>query len=269
VNIPAVSSYHTNFVSYFKYYGFDFASDAGWSYLKWFYNRFQKIYVPSHDTARELTSKGFDNVDLWQRGIELERFSPLYRDEQMRRELAPDGEPILLFVGRLVEEKDLSDLVAANNIMKQNGRKFKLVLVGDGPMRSELESQLPDAHFTGFQKGKDLSRWFATADIFTFPSTTETFGNVVLEAFASGIPAVGVDIGGQTDLIDSGRSGFIARANNPMDFAEKIQILLDNPTMRKEMADYARGYVKKYSWEAINTGLFNGYQSLISNISVN
>lgn len=201
-NIPAVSSYHTHFVSYFKYYKAKVAENLGWSYLKWFYNQFDRIYVPSNSAMEQLTNQGFENLDIWQRGIDTNHFSPRQRNINLRKQIAPQGQPILLFVGRLVKEKDLDDLVELDLILKKNNQSFKLVIVGDGPMRLELEQNLPDAVFTGILSGKKLAEMFASADIFTFPSTTETFGNVILEAASSGLPVVGVNKGGVQDIID-------------------------------------------------------------------
>ncbi len=267
--IPAVSSYHTNFATYFKYYGFQRIEHWGWNYLRWFYNKFQKIYVPSKNTAQELENKGFQNLELWERGIHLNRFSPEFRDLELRKQISPEDKPILLFVGRLVKEKDLDDLVAMNQILKSRNQNFKLVLVGDGPMKDELQEKLPDAHFTGYMEGQKLANLYAAADIFVFPSTTETFGNVILEAFASGLPVVTVNKGGVADLIRDGENGFIARANDPENLTEKVELLLNKPTLRHFQAISARNLVQYYSWEAINKRLIQSYEELLAKFSKN
>src|SRR5205085_1678109 len=126
-------------------------------------------------------------LELWSRGIDLARFSPSLRDPALRAAAGARGsEPIVLMVSRLVKEKDLADLVKMERILARRGVPHRLVLVGDGPMRAELERELPDAYFAGHQEGEALGRWYASGDVFVFPSTTETFGNVVLEAMASG-----------------------------------------------------------------------------------
>jgi glycosyltransferase involved in cell wall biosynthesis len=183
-------------------------------------------YAPSPSSAIALSRKGIKNVDLWQRGINMEKFSPRHRNETLRRSIGAENIPLLLYVGRLVKEKDLDDLVHACHLLRLWGNTFKLVFVGDGPMKKYLMRRLPDAHFAGYQHGPNLSRWYASADIFVFPSTTETFGNVILEAFASGIPAVGVNQGGVADLITPGMDGLLAEPNAPRSLAEQIQILL-------------------------------------------
>ncbi|HEM49351.1 MAG TPA: glycosyltransferase family 1 protein, partial [Caldithrix sp.] len=183
--IPVVSSYHTHFVSYFKYYGLQKLEPIGWQILKKFYNQFDCVYVPSPSTAEELEIRGFENIELWQRGIDLSSFSSQKLNQELKMNISPDQKPILLFVGRLVQEKDLDDLVKVDRILKSRSKDFKIVITGDGPMRSQLETQLPDAKFTGWLHGQQLSEIFASSDIFVFPSTTETFGNVILEAYAS------------------------------------------------------------------------------------
>jgi glycosyltransferase involved in cell wall biosynthesis len=268
-HIPAVSSYHTHFVSYFKYYRLRALEKAGWNYLKWFYNKFKRIYVPSRSAVTELQQQGFQNLELWQRGIDLQNFSPRFRDEALRRQIREGDEPILLFVGRLVKEKDLDDLVETNRILQAQNYQYKIVIVGDGPMKPRLEQDLPNAHFTGFLQGKELSTWFASSDIFVFPSTTETFGNVILEAYSSGLPVIGVDQGGVTDIIQHQHTGFIARANAPADFARKIKTLLDNVALRRQFSQNALGYAKNFSWSQINLRLIRDYESIITQFNRN
>ncbi len=265
--IPVVSSYHTNYVSYLKYYGFpEKIEEIGWDYLRWFYNQFNRVYAPSPSTARELQNQGIIDVDLWQRGVDLENYSPSFARRELRSGIGADKKPILLFVGRLVKEKDLDDLCKACVLLRTAGMDFKLVIVGDGPMRDELEERMPDAVFTGFLKGRALSEWYAMADLFVFPSTTETFGNVILEAFASGTPAVVVNKGGQADIINDGHDGLVAEANNPPDFAKKITQVLKNPEIRQRMALNARKTAFQYSWEAINKRLIQSYETVIDRI---
>ena len=268
-NIPAVSSYHTHFVSYFKYYGLSLVENVGWNYLRWFYNQFNRIYAPSKSAADELREKGIENIDLWQRGIDITKFSPEYRSEALRHSFGISKDDcILLFVGRLVKEKDLDDLVAMDKILKKMNLHYRLVLVGDGPMREELEEELPEAHFTGYLHNEDLSQLFASSDIFVFPSTTETFGNVILEAYASGVPVVTVDKGGVADLIKHGETGFVAKSNDPADFARYVQAMITHPEMRKSLGIQAKEYSKEFNWEHINTRLISSYQEIIENYAM-
>lgn len=264
-HLPVVSSYHTHFISYFRYYGVQFAEKWGWSYLRWFHNQCMCNYAPSPSAAEELRIQGIQNVDLWQRGIDLEKFSPNYRDLELRRSVGADEDtPILLFVARLVKEKDLDDLIDAVKMLRSWEESFKVVIVGDGPMKDEIKQRLPEAHLPGFLQGEILSKWYASSDIFTFPSTTETFGNVILEAFASGIPAVGVKKGGVGDLITPDYDGFLAEPNDPDDFAKKIQPLLKDKQLRWRLGEQAKLTAKKNSWQHINQRLLDSYQRVIT-----
>jgi glycosyltransferase involved in cell wall biosynthesis len=262
--IPVVASFHTHFVSYFQYYGIGGLEGFGWWLMRKFYVRCRVVYAPSQGIIRELAAHGITNTEPWSRGIDLGRFSPRWRDPELRAQVgADDDTPILLLVSRLVKEKDLADLVAAERILRERGTRHRLVLVGDGPMRPELEQALPDAFFAGHQTGEALARWYASGDVFVFPSTTETFGNVILEAHASGLPAVVVDRGGPPDLVEPGVTGLVARANDPADFAAKAEALLADGEARRRMGCRAREAAAAHDWDAINGRLLASYRQVV------
>jgi glycosyltransferase involved in cell wall biosynthesis len=262
--VPAVSSFHTHFVSYFRYYGVPALEPFGWRMLRRFYARCRKVYAPSHSIIAELAERGIGNTELWSRGIDLARFSPGHRDPELRRMAgAEDGVPIVLMVSRLVKEKDMADLVRMDRILRQRGNQYRLVLVGDGPMRGELERDLPGAFFAGHQSGEGLARWYASGDAFVFPSTTETFGNVVVEAQASGLATVVVNRGGPPDLVQPGSTGFIARPNDPEDLALAVEKLLRDPEGRARMGAQARAAAAERDWAAINGRLLESYARVI------
>lgn len=263
--VPAVSSFHTHFVSYFRYYGVRPLERFGWWALRRFYGRCERVYAPSFSIIRELEAEGIRNVELWSRGIDLSRFSPARRDPALRARIGADEAiPLLLLVSRLVKEKDLADLVAVDRVLRERRVSFRLALVGGGPMRRELESRLPHAIFAGHQVGDDLSRWYASADVFIFPSTTETLGNVVLEALASGLPSVVVDRGGPQDLIAHGRNGYVARANDIEDIADAVERLLTDSTLRGRMSEAARESAASRDWAAINDRLVESYGEVVA-----
>lgn len=262
--IPVVSSFHTHFVSYFRFYHLGGLEGLGWKLMRSFYARCETVYAPSHAIIDELSEHGIRNTELWSRGIDLSRFSPRWRSAELRASIgADDDTPVLLLVSRLVKEKNLADLAEAERILRERGSEHRLVLVGDGPMRAELERLLPHAHFAGHQTGEALARWYASGDVFVFPSTTETFGNVILEAQASGVPAVVVDAGGPPDLVEPGETGFIARANDPADFADKVQALLADPAERRRMGCRAREAAAERDWSAINGRLVDSYRRVV------
>ena len=263
--IPVVSSYHTHFVSYGRFYGMGRLEPFGWWMTRRFYNRCDRVYPPSYSIIRELAEHGVTNTELWSRGIDLSRFSPAFRDAALRRAAGADEEtPLLLFVSRLVKEKDLADLVEMNGLLHARGRHFRLALVGDGPLRGELERSLPDAYFAGHQGGEALARWYASGDVFVFPSTTETFANVVLEAQASGTPPVVVDRGGPPDLVEQGVTGLIARPNDPADLAAHVERLLDDAELRRRMGAAAHAAAQGRDWVSINGALIESYQRVIA-----
>ena len=261
--IPTVASYHTHFVDYFPYYGFGSVTSWGWNYMRWFYNRSVATYAPSPGTASELTHRGFQNVRLWPRGIDSEKFSPQFRSQALRRKLGVGKKPLLLFVGRMVGEKDLEDLAQAALELRKKGYAFHLAFAGDGPLRAPLQARFPKDHFFGFIQGKPLAELYASADLFVFPSTTETFGNVVLEAFASGLPVIGADKGGSSDLVKPGINGFLARPKDWTDFARQTQKTLDNPVLGRRLKAGALKSAKAFDWQVINGNLIKDYETLV------
>lgn len=261
--IPAVNSFHTRFVSYLKYYGFGWFEPYGWRYLRWFYNRGNICFVPSEATIGELYSRGFSNLTLWERGIDRGRFSPVFADRNLKNHWSPEGNPVALFTGRLVKEKDVETLLEAHRILRKRKVSYKLVFVGDGPMRGQIEKEAPDTFLAGHLQGDQLSRAYASADIFVFPSTTESFGNVVLEAAASGLPVIGASEGGVGDLILDGETGFLTTPNDAEDIALKMERLLTTESLRNAMAAGALEFAAQKNWSRINQKLFESYEMLI------
>lgn len=262
--VPVVASFHTHFVSYARFYGLGGIEEVGWMLMRRFYRPLARVYVPSRVVIQELAEHGIRNTELWSRGIDLARFGPHFRDPALRAAAGADEQtPLLLMVSRLVREKDLADLVEMDRILRERGARYRLALVGDGPMRAELEQALPDALFAGHQRGAALARWYASGDVFVFPSTTETFGNVVLEALASGLPAVVADRGGPQDQVTPGETGWIAPANQPAALADCVERLLRDPAERARMSAAARHSAAERDWEAINTRLLASYARVI------
>ncbi|HSK19146.1 MAG TPA: glycosyltransferase family 1 protein [Longimicrobiales bacterium] len=258
--IPVVATFHTHFVAYFPYYRVGRLERMGWGILRWFYCRCTATFAPSTSIIEELNEHGITNVRLWSRGVDSRRFAPEWRDAALRARLGADARtPLVLLVSRLVKEKDMADFVAMDRELRARNVPYRLALVGDGPMRKRLEHDLPHAHFAGHQSGPDLSRWYASADIFVFPSTTETFANVVQESMASGVPAVVSDRGGPQSVIENERSGLVARANDPVDFADKVERLVADHELRTAMGRAARQRALERSWAAVNSVLLCEY----------
>ena len=191
-------------------------------------------------------------------------FSPAFRSSELRAQLGGDDVPILLYVGRLGREKNLPYLAQAMQVLARQGDRFKLVIVGQGPMRRALAERLPEAVFTGPLEGEELSRCYASADLFVFPSIAETFGNVVLEAFASGLPVIGVDAGSVRELVNPTVNGRLAPADSPAAFADAIHSLLQRPAELSRLGFGARVTAAQYRWPDVNRRLLEQYERLIA-----
>lgn len=260
--IQIVSSYHTHFTSYLKYYNLNMLEMLGWKYLEWFYSQCKHIYVPSPSMADELNEQGIsDGIRIWARGVYTDRFHPDKRDMEWRRSLGiEDDELIVSFVSRLVWEKDLQTFV---DVVKKLGDSIKPMIVGDGPARKELETMLPEAHFTGFITGDELHRAYASSDIFLFPSDTETFGNVTLEAMSSGLPCVVADATGSRSLVESGVNGYLAPPRNTKEFAARVNKIAQDDKLREKMGKAARQKAIAYSWDNVNNKLLENYREAL------
>jgi glycosyltransferase involved in cell wall biosynthesis len=261
-DIQIVSSYHTHFTSYLKYYNLNMLELLGWKYLVWFYSQCKHIYVPSPSMADELNDKGItEGIRIWARGVHTDRFHPDKRDMEWRRSIGiQDDEKVVSFVSRLVWEKDLQTFV---DTVKKLGNSIKPLVVGDGPARKELERMLPEAHFTGFITGDELYRAYASSDIFLFPSDTETFGNVTLEAMSSGLPCVVADATGSRSLVESGVNGYLAPPRDTKEFAACVKKISRDDELREQMGKAARQKALVYSWENVNSKLLENYREAL------
>lgn len=265
-NITVVSSYHTHFTSYLQYYKLGIIEGFAWKYLRWFYNNCEHTYVPSQSMIDELGKHGITKgTRVWTRGVDINLFNPEKRDMEFRRSVGfKDDEIVVTFVSRLVWEKELKTFIqSVKNVQKMNP-KVRAMVVGDGPAQKEAEILLPEAHFTGFVKGEDLARAYASSDVFNFPSHTETFGNVTLEAMASGLPCLVADAIGSKSLVVDGENGFWAEQENVDDFTQKLHTITSDEEMMRKMGLKSRELSKTYEWDAINAGLVENYKELLN-----
>ena len=264
--IPCVASVHTRFDTYFRYYGLGmFEGLARW-YLQWLYNRCQQVYVPSGCMADILKEEGVTtDIRFWGRGIEHDLYKPARRDMDWRRGLGiRDDEVAITFVGRIVMEKGLAPFADAIRILAERGVAMRPLIVGDGPARGWFESRLPGAVFTGSLFGEDLARAYASADIFFNPSTTETFGNVNLEAMASGLPVVGARASGSNSLIADGVNGLLVEAGNASAFADALERLVENAALRSTFGAAGHARSLRYNWDDILGAVAGHYLDAIA-----
>lgn len=244
---PVVSSFHTHYSSYLRYYRCGWLEPLAWWYLRRFYARCRQTYVPSTSMLEELRDRGFTgDLRLWARGIDAEAFGPGRRSLPWRRGLGiEDGQVVVAFISRLVKEKGLDAYADATEELARRGLAHRRLIVGEGPERARLAARLPDAIFTGHLEGADLARAYASADVFLFPSETETFGNVTLEALASGLPAVCANATGSSFLVEDGVSGFLAPQQA---LADPLARLVADPALRARMGAAARARAERFSW---------------------
>jgi glycosyltransferase involved in cell wall biosynthesis len=262
-----VSSFHTNFDQYSRHYRVGWARGVIGGYLRWFHNRTRETYVPSLATIRELEGFGFERLVLWKRGVDASTFRPDRPGRhEIRRALGWSPEDtVIAYVSRIAPEKNVDYLADALSIVAARRPEARILMVGDGPSRAALERRLgTTARFVGYKTGQDLADHFAAADLFAFSSLTETFGNVVLEAMASGLPVVALRAGGVGETVRSGETGLLVEPAEPPDrLADALLSLVGRPDERRRMADEARRYAESQSWDAIMGGLRDRYQAVV------
>ena len=267
LGLPLVSSFHTDFPAYLAGYGLGGLEAPLWRYLAFFHSASRATFCPSRATLGELRRQGFhDRMSLWLRGVDASLFSPRRRSERTRRWLAPRAERIVLYVGRLAPEKRIDILLSAfQEVRRAIGERAALVLVGDGPLGPELRRTSPQGvRFTGYLSGPALAEVYASADLFVFPSDTETFGNVVLEAMASGLPVVAADRGGVTESVHTGETGLLVPAGSSEGFAQATLTLLTDEPRRAELARGARGFARQRTWTRVLDDLRAEYERILA-----
>ncbi|MCY8234371.1 glycosyltransferase family 4 protein [Priestia endophytica] len=265
-NVPLVGSYHTDFDQYLSYYDLEFLSPLVWKYMRWFHRSMKTIFVPSQDTKETLMRHGFSNLSIWSRGVDHRLFHPHYHKKNVRDAYHIKEPYVITYVGRLAPEKNLELLMNVAQALPSKLRdKIHWLIIGDGPMKKQLEQKAPrNMSFTGFLKSKEIAPLYAASDLFFFPSTTETFGNVVLEAAASGIPTVAANAGGVKSIVKDRKTGFLCDPNNPDEFIKAVTYLLTRHHDRLQMGNEARHYALTQTWDQIFTNLLTQYEETIS-----
>ncbi|MFC6296349.1 glycosyltransferase [Pseudomonas sp. CCM 7893] len=254
LGISVVSGFHTNFQQYSNQYGLGMLSRVLTHYLRWFHNRSTLTLVPSASQRIELERRHFERLGMLARGVDSQLFHPAKRDNELREEWGLGNDDIaVLHVGRLAQEKNLGVLKRCFDSLQATypQRHLKLIIVGDGPQRVTLEKALPEAVFCGTQRGEELARHYASGDVFLFPSLTETFGNVVLEAMASGLGVVAYDQAAATQHIRHGYNGVLAMPGDEDAFCEAANWLLAEREHLRRVRLNARQHASRQGWPAI------------------
>ena len=252
LNLQTSGIYHTDFPQYVRILTEDsFLESVTWRFMHWFYGQLDTVFVNSEEYRQSWIKRGFDpeKLKILPRGLDTELFHPTRRDPAFFEKFgATNGQVRLLYVGRVSREKDLDLLVEAYRRLRDEGLPIQLFIVGHGPYSDVLHESLPEAVFTGYLAGKDLAAAYASADIFVFPSTTDTFGNVIIEAQASGIPVVVSDSGGPKELVEDKQNGLITKSHDANDLTRAIRELVLDSDRRKRMGSHARESVINRTW---------------------
>src|SRR5438128_5855796 len=252
LNLQTSGIYHTDFPQYVRILTEDrFLECVAWRYMHWFYGQLDTVYVNSEEYRQSWIKHGLnpERLKILPRGLDTELFHPARREPAFFEKFgARNGEVRLLYVGRISREKDLDLLAAAYYRLRDEGLPVQLFIVGHGPYSEAFAKSLPEAFFTGYLRGTELATAYASADIFVFPSTTDTFGNVILEAQACGLPVVVSDSGGPKELVEDKTNGLITKSHDVEDFACATRAFLTNRALRERMGKSARNSVTDRSW---------------------
>ncbi|QQE11861.1 glycosyltransferase family 1 protein [Planctomycetota bacterium] len=265
LKIPISSSFHTNFQSYTSHYGFGFLKQIAFKYLRYMHNSTQATIVPSNDVYKLLQNVGFENLHVIGRGVDTKLFNMSKRKSSLRKEWrVSDDEIVCICVSRIAEEKNIPLVIEAYSKIKESQVGVKLVLVGDGPLLSILKDKHKDVIFTGMQCGEDLAAHYASGDIFLFASITETFGNVVTEAMASGLAVVAYDYAAPEMHITNNTNGITAELNNSDAFIDASIALAGDVAKVQQLRVNASEYAKKLSWHAAIDQFEKVFKSVIA-----
>lgn len=256
LGLRVISDFHTNFHRYSRHYGAGVLAHPIIAYLRRFHNRTHGTLVPTEELAEELRALGFTNLGVLARGIDTRLFNPEHRDAALRRTwgVGPD-DLVALCVGRIAAEKNLQQVLAAYQVLREHRPTTRLVLVGDGPMTARLRARHPDVVFPGMRTGADLAAHYASADLFLFPSLTETFGNVTLEAMASGLAVVAFDYAAARRHIVHGHNGLLAPCGDSAAFNAAVRQLAVDSFLINRLGVAARQAVTNFDWEQIHDQL--------------
>jgi glycosyltransferase involved in cell wall biosynthesis len=261
--VPVLASYHTDVPGFAEYWNLGFLSESIYRYARWIHNRVDLNVCPSEFTRRQLYEHNFERVEIWRGGVDIDLYNPAKRSDEMRMRLSDNQpeRPLLLYVGRVSPEKSIDRLYP---ILKAHP-EARLAIIGDGPSKTHLEEKFADTDtvFTGYLKGEELATAYASGDIFTFTGDKETFGNVVVEAMASGLPVLAPNSGGVTDLVVNGHNGFLYDPEKPESIISAVEPLIQNGSLAREFGQRGREMAEQRTWEITLNELLENYRKVI------
>ena len=251
LSIPLISDFRTNFHEYGKYYGIGIFGKLIFSYLRYFHNNTNKTLVPTQSLFEFLSAKKIKNISVIPRGVDVKKFHPKLRCKKTRREMGiSDSCLTILSVSRLAREKNLDLVVDCFYELKKMHGQIQLIFVGSGPYMTKLKKRCPDALFVGYKRGVELAKYYANADLMVFPSLTETFGNVTLEALSSGLPVLSYDTAAAKELIVDGNNGFTVSTFQKEAFLGKAMQIFDRVNLGNVRIN-ARKTAEKNCWDGV------------------
>jgi glycosyltransferase involved in cell wall biosynthesis len=265
LRLPVTSDFRTNFQSYSKHYGVGWLQKPIVAYLRKFHNRTLCTMVPTQAMHDQLKVLGFHNLQVVARGVDTQLFTPEKRSASLRNQWhADDKTLVILSVGRLAAEKNLDLTVKTYLAMKHNNRPVKLVFCGDGPYRAKLQAECPDAIFMGMATQAQLAVAYASADLFMFPSLTETFGNVTLEALASGTPVLAFDCAAAKEVIEDEHNGWLVQGEDAQRFVLRALAITQKASTLQGARLNAAASIRKWGWASIATEVENMFRRVLT-----
>ncbi len=267
LRIPTISSFTTNFSQYLKYYNLDIFENTSWNYMRWFHNQNEITLCPSMETNKLLKKHGILNTGIFSRGVDLDNFNEKLRSIDLRKQFGINDKIVLLYVGRVSKEKDIYVLQESyEKIVNKFKDRVALIITGGGPELKTYKKSFPRGTiFTGYKSGIELAQIYASSDIFIFPSSTETFGNVVLEAMASGLPVIAADAGGVKDTVKNKINGVLFKPGDASELTDLIIEIIENESIKNSIKCNARKTVLEKSWTCIFQKLIETYEHVIFN----
>jgi glycosyltransferase involved in cell wall biosynthesis len=266
LGVPLIASAHTNYDRYAARYGVTWALRAGWHYLRWFYGQAHRVLCPSRIYEATVHRHGVTHTGIWSRGVDPAVFSPAFRSQGYRAGFGVDPDDLLVtYIGRIAREKNLALLLQAWERLAPERGGARLVLVGRGPLEDEIRRRgIPGVHVTGLLQGPALSAAYASADVFVFPSTTETFGNSLLEAMGSGLPSLVAASGGVLEFAEHGANALLVEPDSVSAIAAGLGRLLHDPVLRRRLADGALRTAAARDWATVYDRLLDDYQAAVA-----
>jgi len=265
LGFPLVASAHTDYDQYAARYGVTWALRAGWHYLRWFYGQAHKVLCPSRIYEQHLHSRGVLHTGVWSRGVDPDWFHPRFRSDDYRARFGVgSGDLLVTYIGRIAREKNLELLLRAWEALAPVRGTAQLVLVGRGPLEDEIRRrEIASVHVTGLLQGHELSAAYASADVFTFPSPTETFGNSLLEAMGSGLPSLVAASGGVLEFSEHGRNAWLVAPDSAEAIEEGLERLLTDSALRRRLADGGLEAARARDWAQVYDRLLADYKEAV------